>query len=663
MRLRTFSIFAFWTLLTLFFAGRAMALLDDHLITINSAADVTLKRNALIQFIWGAAGFPSAKLPSSVNKNIQSPVAGLNNLERVDQLNVSMDAGEIGLAYHFIAQRKNNRLVVVHHGHACTFNDSPVLADQGYGMQRTINGLLSDGYSVLAVYMPHENPNVCGNPSHDQMFANITTTGSVMKFFLEPVAVCLNYLKTKSAVDSFPDYLDFNMVGLSGGGWTTTVYAAIDPTIKLSFPVAGSMPLYLRTDGSVGDTEQTLSNFYQIAGYPDLYVLGSYGPGRKQVQILNRRDDCCFGQKQGVAPMGISWDQAVRNYEEQVRNALFKLGSNGFFRLEIDEAATAHMISHNAVVNVILSELNGGRRYIGASSSSEAFVRGMNGHLWHNGPAGWSDTDFAMVGVAAVLQGAVNGFDVFYRDPTNKLMHAFRTGAGWTTQSTGGVIITDPAAVSWGAGRFDVVALGTDYKLYHWWWNGNAISSELVANNAEGLGPPALVTGGVDQLHIFFRGWDRALYTLRSKGTAPWTLESVGGIMLNFPSAVANTKNAVLRAYVRGQSGQLWEASQATIGGPWFWSSISAATGTVATITDGSPSASLACGTVVVHIRTASGSLGTFTLSGSWSFSNNGGTLTGSPTATAGGALVRGASAGLWLFDGVNWIPRGGIFD
>ena len=29
------------------------------------------------------------------------------------------------------------------------------------------------------------------------------------------------------------------MIGLSGGGWTTAVEAAIDPRIKLSIPVAG----------------------------------------------------------------------------------------------------------------------------------------------------------------------------------------------------------------------------------------------------------------------------------------------------------------------------------------------------------------------------------------------------------------------------------------
>src|SRR5260370_32812770 len=102
----------------------------------------------------------------------------------------------------------------------------------------------------------------------------------------------------------------------------------------------------------------------------------------------------------------------------------------------------------------------------------------MNGQLWRIGPGGWSDNGCPIVGVAAVLQGAVNGVDVFYRDPSNKLMHASFTGAGWTTQSTDAVVLSDPAAVSWGAGRFDVVALGTTYQLKRWWCNGNGLASQ-----------------------------------------------------------------------------------------------------------------------------------------------------------------------------------------
>jgi hypothetical protein len=366
---------------------------DDRQITIASAEDVAKKRQQLIDFIFGPTGLPAGKLPV-VEKNDTCPVRGLRGLARVDTLTIAMEADQKSYAHHFIPKRPNKRLVVLHHGHAPTFDDQPGPVDGGYGMQRTIDELLIEGYSVLAVYMPHIvrfstrlSVNDSGSISHDAMFQKIKVKdGSVMKFFLEPVAVCLRYLKTRSAVDDFPSYEDFSMIGLSGGGWTTTVYAALDPTIRLSLPVAGTIPLWLRSDGSVGDTEQTLASFYRLAGYPDLYVLGSQGTGRKQVQILNRRDDCCFGEKQHQGKL--RYDDAVREYESQVRLALVKLGSKGAFRLEIDEAAPAHMISWNALVSTILAELNGGRPSIAAVSNRDAYVRGSNGCLWHHGPRG-----------------------------------------------------------------------------------------------------------------------------------------------------------------------------------------------------------------------------------------------------------------------------------
>ena len=181
---------------------------------------------------------------------------------------------------------------------------------------------------------------------------NITTTGSPMKFFLEPVAISLNYLQTH-----YPEYLDFSMIGLSGGGWTTTVYAAIDPRIRLSFPIAGTIPLYLRYGPNIGDTEQYLPSFYEIAGYPDLYILGAYGHSRKQIQILNRHDSCCFGEIQHDATqIGMSFDIAVRDYEAKVKTLLNNLGA-GFFLLYIDEVAPNHTISNNSIINVILPML------------------------------------------------------------------------------------------------------------------------------------------------------------------------------------------------------------------------------------------------------------------------------------------------------------------
>lgn len=335
--------------------GQSAPLVDDRAITIHSAHDVDEKRRTLIQYLWGADGFPAQRMPDAILANIVTPVKQLANLERVDEFHIDMAPGLQGLAWHFIPQRSNRELVVVHHGHACTLDDDPGPADAGYGLQRTINALLREGYGVLGVFMPHMRPGDCtGN--HDAMF-QLKTTGNPMKFFLEPTAISLNCLKTRSGPDHFPEYRSFHMIGLSGGGWTTTVYAAIDPSIRCSFPVAGTIPLYLRAGGSVGDREQFDPPFYRLAGYPDLYMLGAHGNGRTQVQILNVNDDCCFGRGQHDAKLsGMPYADAMREYESRVRVALEGIGPASF-RLEIDETAPSHMISHHAIEDVILPEL------------------------------------------------------------------------------------------------------------------------------------------------------------------------------------------------------------------------------------------------------------------------------------------------------------------
>jgi len=333
----------------------AAELVNDRSITIHSSHDAAARRQVLIQYLWGERGFPEHRLPDAVVTNVTSPVKQLHNLVRVDELRMDLAPGLQGLAYHFIPEHPNQQLVVVHHGHACTLDDDPSPQDVGYGLQRTIDALLREGYGVLGVFMPHMRPGDCSG-KHDAMFET-NTTGSPIRFFLEPTALGLNYLKKRSRSDYFPRYRVFHMTGLSGGGWTTTLYAAIDPTIRYSFPVAGTIPLYLRTSGSVGDREQYEPSFYRLAGYPDLYVLGASGRGRKQIQILVRKDDCCFGQAQhDPQAAGLEYAEALRQYENQVQGAVKETGQ-GSFCLEIDEIAPRHMISHHAIEDVLIAEL------------------------------------------------------------------------------------------------------------------------------------------------------------------------------------------------------------------------------------------------------------------------------------------------------------------
>lgn len=55
------------------------------------------------------------------------------------------------------------------------------------------------------------------------------------------------------------------------------------------------------------------------------------------------------------------------------------MGDKGTFRLELDEAATQHQISRNALGNIIIGELEGARQHVGAASNFDAFVRLASG--------------------------------------------------------------------------------------------------------------------------------------------------------------------------------------------------------------------------------------------------------------------------------------------
>lgn len=103
-------------------AGIAAVLLDDRAITP--------RRKALIEFIWGADGFPTP-LPEVV-ANIANPVAPVQGFARVDELRIDMAPVLQGLAYHFLPKQPNGELVVVHHGHSADFAGD-------YGLVSTMN--------------------------------------------------------------------------------------------------------------------------------------------------------------------------------------------------------------------------------------------------------------------------------------------------------------------------------------------------------------------------------------------------------------------------------------------------------------------------------------------------------------------------------------------
>jgi hypothetical protein len=181
-------------------------LTNDRAITVTSLAAARSKREEIIRYIWGAAGFPRNQRPAGIQRNAASPVAGLKNVKSVETLTIRMEADQENTTHHFLPLRGNGKLVVLQHGHGCTFDD--LNAEKSYGLAHAVDQMLGEGYGVLIAYMPHMRPDDCSTMPHGKMFELPVSAGNGLKFFLEPVAISLNELR--------PQYKEVHMAGLSG---------------------------------------------------------------------------------------------------------------------------------------------------------------------------------------------------------------------------------------------------------------------------------------------------------------------------------------------------------------------------------------------------------------------------------------------------------------
>ncbi|MCC6125788.1 MAG: autotransporter-associated beta strand repeat-containing protein [Pirellulales bacterium] len=326
-------------------------------IHVHSAAEADAVRQNTVNYLWGGAGLPVNKLPTSTvvysgGGTLPADLKTLDvaNIAAAEKWQANIDFGYSTSMYLLrpVNTANANRLAIVHHGHvgfSGRFN---------LGTGTLTDHLLKNGFTVLQMQMPLMGWNTQTTfnlPSgtvtlsnHNAMVSTLEGQGgSSLRFFLEPVVQGINKF-----VQQTPNYADISMFGLSGGGWTTTLAPAIDARIKLSVPVAGSLPLTVRDAyaaaqgyGYNDDAEQDLPAMYvDRAGYLDLYALSGYGAGRKQIQLNNRYDSCCF--------YGISG----QTYADNVKNAVAATGA-GSWDYYLDTTVNQHQISSNAVYNVI----------------------------------------------------------------------------------------------------------------------------------------------------------------------------------------------------------------------------------------------------------------------------------------------------------------------
>jgi len=340
-------------------------------IRFKTPAEADARREKLIRFIW-PDGLPKTKPAVTADLGDDVFSGDLKGVDaartaRVDKLDADVggyDFHSISYLIHPKTPPAQPRLAIVHPGHGGRLPDD---------IRDTINHLLGKGFHVFFMHMPlvgwnRDNTvrpaadsiitvNHTGSKAHNDLFKKLEPTklagGAAFRFFLEPVVQNVNHFTA-----AHPNHGGILMIGLSGGGWTTHMAAAIDVRIGLSIPVAGSLPLYARafSSGSWGDTEQFYEPLYReidsddadkipdraagVASWLEIYALGGYGRGRRQIQVLNLYDSCCFS------------GDVYETYDDFLSKTVARLG-RGKWGFVSDATHKSHVISAFTITKVL----------------------------------------------------------------------------------------------------------------------------------------------------------------------------------------------------------------------------------------------------------------------------------------------------------------------
>jgi hypothetical protein len=260
---------------------------------------------------------------------IEPPIAGqVTHYAAAASFSVAFHAQLSSRCTNFVPEKPTPGRIAIHvYGHDL-FRRSESAA--------TIDALLDRGWQVIAVDMPLLGAN--GADQSDRLrdhnsFLRWNTDGiSPVALFLQPLKAIVDQIYRDNG--SNPD-LTVMLVGRSGGGWTSFMYAALDERIHYAVSVADGMPMShwgrdkpLRT----ADYEQLDPLIYESVGYEDIMpVAGSRGA----FYVYNEHDPCCFR---------LSPDDAFLRYLQSAALALHKpIG------VYVDRETTTHSFSAAAV--------------------------------------------------------------------------------------------------------------------------------------------------------------------------------------------------------------------------------------------------------------------------------------------------------------------------
>lgn len=115
-------------------------------------------------------------------------------------------------------------------------------------------------------------------------------TSALLSYFILPVLLAIDWAQTSLG------HTEFAMAGCSGGGWTTTLAAALDPRISLSIPIPGPLPpQWMDTaDWYPLDWEGQMNphSVYSTCSFLCMTILSSVGGGgaRRSVHLMHKNE-------------------------------------------------------------------------------------------------------------------------------------------------------------------------------------------------------------------------------------------------------------------------------------------------------------------------------------------------------------------------------------
>lgn len=307
----------------------------DKKIRIKNLKDVDTLRANLIKIVWNQNIIPSEIKIDTVfeNANQKHPFEK-ENISSYDIIQITTNEvikSKIIVFYPKI--NKKNEAVIYQNGHG----EDPNIEI------RCINRLLKEGFIVIRINMPLKGENEVPTYYFPNMGNIKIENHEILNYlpnpylsYFAPIRSSILYVKEKYNINTF------HMMGISGGGWTTQLYAAMDTTIKRSYAIAGSVPIEYRfiSPYDKGDAEQHDPRIYSNISYPEIYVLGAAGYNRSQIHILNKYDPCCFQAEAG------------KYYKKAICEKINML-KVGEFQFIADSTEKTHTISDYALEHII----------------------------------------------------------------------------------------------------------------------------------------------------------------------------------------------------------------------------------------------------------------------------------------------------------------------